>query len=173
MPYPRRINPYIWDNPLFKPLTDDSKLLYCYVLTHNQLNSLGVIKIEKSTLAEGLNWTLKRFQIALKACIKQNFILYDDQYSLLWFVNFFDHHWSRTIGDVMDWQDDEAVLPECSLKEQVIARTLKEAQQIVELYYPNPEFEKDHQLPVFVKGWLQELEHFSQQCSGSGHGTLS
>jgi hypothetical protein len=159
------VNPYLlWNGATFSAFSDDSKWVYCYVLIHSELTSLGAMCISLANLVQGLNWPLERFQKALNPCSEQNLVAYDESYSLLWIVNFFHHELVPSPQAMMEWQTDEDKLPECPLKEKIMTRALSEAKYVLEFYFQNNHFETDEQIPLFVSVWLQAFKaHVKKQ----------
>ncbi len=70
----RKIDPRIWNDEHFRPLSDSAKLLFLFLLTHPHLTALGAMRATPAGLADELRWSEKRICAALEEISTKPFI---------------------------------------------------------------------------------------------------
>ena len=77
------INPKMWDDPEFIPMTDQAKLLWCHLLTAYSGGVPGLIQGGVATFAEAMRYTTEVAKSSLCQLVEAGFIEYDVSRRLL------------------------------------------------------------------------------------------
>lgn len=122
----RKIDTRIHADQKYRQLSDEAKLLFLSVLTHENMTSLGAMKAYPVALAAELGWDLPKYERAFGECAKSGMLAGDTSSGLLWAVNFLRYNGPENPNVVGGWKKSIDRLPECALRDQVVsaARTV-------------------------------------------------
>ena len=118
----RKIDTRIWNDHKFNSLSDDAKLVFMLLLTHQHLTPIGAMRTTISGLASEMHWEINRFKAAFDEIIKLNMARFDEASSFLWLPNFLKFNRPESPNVVRSWEDLLDYLPECSLLDEMVAR---------------------------------------------------
>lgn len=88
----RKIETRLWHDEKVRAMTSDTKLLWLYMLTGPQSNSLGCYVISKATMADDLDWPLPKLERTFSELLAKNLIKYDEPTRLLFVINYLKHN---------------------------------------------------------------------------------
>ena len=116
----RKVSTSIWNDDKFRDLSHDAKLAFLFVITHPYMTPLGAIRATLPGLAAELRMESEAFaqafgEVFTKGMAKQ------DEGLLIWFPNFLKHNPPTSPNVVKSWVPAVRDLPECALKEELIA----------------------------------------------------
>jgi len=122
----RKIDTRIHADQKYRQLSDEAKLLFLSVLTHENMTSLGAMKAYPVAMAAELGWNLPKYEQAFGECAKAGMLAGDASSGLLWAVNFLRYNGPENPNVVGGWKKSIDRLPECALRDQVVsaARTI-------------------------------------------------
>lgn len=87
-----RIDVLLWTDPKFKCLSDDSKIIFLYMLTGPHKNILGFYFLPIPYGAYDLGWDNKRFDKGLHELLDKDLISYDFETSVVFIKNFLKYN---------------------------------------------------------------------------------
>lgn len=87
-----RIDVLLWTDPKFKSLSDDSKIIFLYMLTGPHKNILGFYFLPIPYGAYDLGWESKRFDKGLRELLDKGLISYDFETSVIFIKNFLKYN---------------------------------------------------------------------------------
>lgn len=73
----------VWTSPRFEVMTDDAKLLLCYVFSCEHSNSVGLYKLKQEYIVADLQWTAKRLAKPFTELVTNGWIDYDESTSVI------------------------------------------------------------------------------------------
>lgn len=124
------INTAIWQNPRFRVLPPECKLLYCYLLTNPDLSDLGTLPL---SALKALPHQFGLSEEYLSQCLQRldglGFALRKPMTGFLWLPDYFWHNPIRSLARMKPWEKIQASLEEGCLKPQVIQAALLAVQQ--------------------------------------------
>lgn len=129
----RKIDTRIWNDERFGRLSDDAKLVFLFLLTHPHMTSLGAMRATAPGLAAELNWLVERFQKAFGELVKtqansegqsddHTLVEFDDRACFIGLPNFLKYNGPESPNVVTSWAKSIDLLPECSLKKNLLKR---------------------------------------------------
>jgi len=116
----RKIDPRIWNDENFRILSDKSKLVFLFLLTHPHMTSLGAMRATPVGLAAELNWTEKDFRKAFGELFRKPFLKVDETASFLWIPKFIKYNQPESPNVLKSWEYALDYIPECDYKYQLI-----------------------------------------------------
>lgn len=116
----RKVDPKIWNDEKFRSLSDDSQLVFFYLLTHPHQTSLGAMRSSVPGLAAEKQWKLTRFARAFGEIQTKGMVRLDHRASLLWLPNFLKYNGPESPNVVKSWSQSLDLLPECQLKSNIV-----------------------------------------------------
>jgi hypothetical protein len=116
----RKIDPRIWNDEHFRPLSDPAKLLFLFLLTHPHLTSLGAMRANPKGLAAELDWTEKDFRKAFAELLRKPFLMVDESASYVGIPNFIKYNQPENPNVLKSWESALDYIPECENKWQLI-----------------------------------------------------
>lgn len=117
----RKIDPRIWNDAKFRDLPDAGKLVFFMLLTHPNMTALGAMRASLSGLAEELDWEPKAFREAFQEAISKGMVEHDPKACLIALPNFLRYNQPESPNVIKAWIGALDLLPECELKNRVIA----------------------------------------------------
>lgn len=118
----RKIDTRIWNDAKFRALSDDGKLVFLFVLTHPHLTSLGAMRATIKGLAHELGWNEKRFREGFGEGFRKALFQYDEKACFVALPNFLRYNGPESPNVVKSWSESLDLLPECSLKAELLQR---------------------------------------------------
>jgi len=116
----RKVDPRIWNDEKFRRLSDQAKLLFFFLLTHPHMTALGAMRASIPGLAAELQWNLRAFAKGFREVLSKGLAKHDVEASFLWIPNFLKYNPPESPNVVKSWSLSADLLPECSLKEQLL-----------------------------------------------------
>lgn len=116
----RKIDPRIWNDAKFRDLSDRGKLAFLFALTHPHMTAIGSMRATESGLAEELGWPLEAFREAFGEALSKGMAKHDRRASLLVLPNFLKYNAPESPNVVKAWASSLDMLPECTLKDELI-----------------------------------------------------
>lgn len=120
----RKIDPRIWNDAKFNALGDEGKLVFFMLLTHPSMTALGAMRATMPGLAAELGWNAEAFRQAFAEVCQQGMAEHNAGACFLWLPNFLSYNKPESPNVVRAWRGAVDLLPECSLKTQVILGAL-------------------------------------------------
>ena len=118
--YVHKYNFNVWNDFKYNHLSDNAKLVFVLLLTHQHLTPIGAMRATKSGLAAELHWDLEKFQACFSEIISLGMAKYDELASFLWLPNFLKYNRPESPNVVRSWDHLLDYLPECELKNILI-----------------------------------------------------
>ncbi|MER9755410.1 hypothetical protein NKJ46_18470 [Mesorhizobium sp. M0166] len=87
-----KISPKVWRSPRFRSQTDDSRLLYIYLLTCEHQSSAGCFRLPDAYAAENLNWPIERVQAARTPLVVCELVAHDPETFEYFIPRWFRHN---------------------------------------------------------------------------------
>jgi hypothetical protein len=112
----RKVSTVIWNDAKFRTLTDDSQLLFLFILTHPHMTSLGAMRTTIDGLAAEKSWKRERLLKAFNELANKGLVKYDERASCLLVPNFIKHNEPESPNVIKSWDKSLEMIPECSLK---------------------------------------------------------
>lgn len=119
----RKVDPRIWNDRKFSDLGDRAKLVFFMLLTHPNMTALGAMRSTTSGLAEELGWDAEAFREAFREVIAEGMAEHDQKACMIALPNFIRYNPPESPNVVKAWVGALDLLPECTLKTRVIARS--------------------------------------------------
>lgn len=116
----RKIDPRIWNDKKFRSLSDDGQLAFLFLLTHPHMTSLGAMRATLPGLAAEKRWSEKRFREAFQEVSAKGMAKHDEEASMVWLPKFIRYNGPESPNVLKAWVDALDLLPECTLKDEVI-----------------------------------------------------
>lgn len=88
----RKIETRLWHDEKVREMTSDTKLLWLYLLTGPQSNSLGCYVISKAAIADDLDWPLPKLERTFSELLAKRLVQYDTPTRLLFIINYLKHN---------------------------------------------------------------------------------
>jgi hypothetical protein len=118
----RKIDPRIWNDEKFRELSDKAKLVFLMLLTHPNMTAIGAMRGTVAGLAEELAWDLEAFRIAFRDVLAKGMAEHDQKACLIALPRFVKYNRPESPNVVVAWSGALDLLPECALKNHVVAR---------------------------------------------------
>lgn len=118
----RKIDPRIWNDLKFMNLSERAKLVFFFVLTSPQQTMLGAMRATPSGLTAELRMPLHDFSDAFLEIAEQGMLKFDERAAFIWLPNWFRYNRPESPSVVKAWPAAVALLPECSLKLELLQR---------------------------------------------------
>jgi len=119
----RKIDPRVWNDEKFRQLPDDAKLVFFMLLTHPHMTAIGAMRASLSGLAEELGWEAKAFREAFAKVCDKGMAEHDGKACLVALPNFLRYNSPESPNVIKAWVGSLDLLPECTLKSRVVARS--------------------------------------------------
>ena len=103
-------------------LSDDGKLLFLCLLTHPSLTVLGAMRGRPEVFGLELRWVAERVSTGFRELLRQGLVEYDETGGLVALPKFFHYNRPENPNVVKSWASAMDLLPECALKNTVVAR---------------------------------------------------
>lgn len=116
----RKIDTRTWNDQKFNELSDDAKLIFFLLMTHPYLTPLGAMRATIAGLASELGWSIEKFTQGFDECISKGMVKSDNAASFISLPNFLKYNKPESPNVVQSWQQYLDLLPECSLKNDLI-----------------------------------------------------
>ena len=116
----RKVDPRIWNDKKFRNLSDQGKLAFFFLLTHPHMTSIGAMRGTIAGLAEELGWDTEAFREAFREALSKGMAKHDPKACFIALPNFLKYNRPESPNVVKAWESALDLLPECSLKMQVI-----------------------------------------------------
>lgn len=119
----RKIDPRIWNDAKFRDLSDNGKLTFFMLLTHPNMTALGAMRATLPGLAEELGWKAEAFHRAFQEVTAKGMAEHDPKACFVGLPHFLKYNPPESPNVVKAWIGSLDLLPECELKNRVIARS--------------------------------------------------
>lgn len=119
----RKIDTRVWNDEKFCALSDRAKLVFFMLMTHPSMTSMGAMRGTTAGLAEELHWGTEAFMEAFQEVLSKGMAEYDPKACFIALPNFLKYNSPESPNVVKSWTAALDLLPECSLKTGVIARS--------------------------------------------------
>lgn len=116
----RKVDPKVWNDEKFSLLSDKSKLVFFFLLTHPHMTALGAMRASRRGLAAELRWSFTGFCKAYEELLSKGMVRHDDNASFLWLPNFLKYNGPESPNAVKSWAASLDLLPECNLKYELL-----------------------------------------------------
>ena len=127
----RKVQVDIWGDMKFRALTDDTQLLFLWILTHPHMTSLGAMPGNRMTLAgQRKRWKPERVSKAFQEALGKGLIKADEEACIIVAPNFIKHNKPQSPKVIAGWQTVLHTLPECP----VLVEYLTEVKALMEAY---------------------------------------
>ena len=130
----RKVDPRIWNDHKFRALSDNAKLCFFFLLTHPHMTSLGAMRATTSGLAEELGWSAEAFRKAFLEVLQKGMAEQDQEASLIALPNFIRYNPPESPNVVKAWLGSLDFIPECPLRNRVIARAKDFSEGLTEAF---------------------------------------
>lgn len=117
----RKIDVKIWNDGKFTSLSDSGKLVFLMLLTHPNMTQLGAMRASIAGLAEELGWEARRFGRAFDESKSAGMVEHDARACLIYLPNFIKYNRPESPNVVKAWVKASLLLPECALRERILA----------------------------------------------------
>ncbi len=119
----RQVQTSIWDDDEFLELSTRARLRFLHLLTSPEMTLVGACRMSLPQLAANLRWTAEEARQALTEASEM--VRLDERKFLLWLPRFFDFDKPSSSKTVGGWTKAVAMLPEASLKLEIIQSLLE------------------------------------------------
>ncbi len=126
----RKVDPRIWNDAKFRSLSDSSKLIFFFLLTHPHMTAIGAMRSSAPGLAAEIGWSTEAFAEAFHEVTRKGMAEHDEKASLIWLPNFVRYNPPESPNVVKAWASALEMLPECSLLNRVVAGSVAFAQSL-------------------------------------------
>jgi hypothetical protein len=116
----RKIDPRIWNDQDFRPLSDSAKLVFLFLLTHPHLTAIGAMRGTAVGLASELGWSEKDFRKAFAELLRKPFLKVCETASYIGIPNFIKYNQPENPNVLKSWESALDYIPECDFKWQLI-----------------------------------------------------
>ncbi len=159
----RKIACQMWNDERFRSLSDSAKLVFVFMLTHQNLTSIGAMRATIPGMAAELGWSIEGYREAFQECSAKGMVKYDERASFVALLNFLKHNPPENPNVVKSWASQLELIPECSLKVEFLQRAASFVKELGEGFakalpkefsqpfpkgMPNPEPEPEPELQV-------------------------
>lgn len=118
----RKIACQMWNDEKFRMLSDSGKLCFVFVLTHQNMTSIGAMRATIPGLAAELGWTAEAFREAFQEALSKGMAKHDETASLIALPQFLRHNPPESPNVVKSWESQLELLPECRLQVEYLQR---------------------------------------------------
>ena len=123
-----------WNDPAFKKLSDDAKLVCLHAESNPHSNPIGVYQATIEGLAVHLGWTAERYRKAFKEA--SSFLAYDEEYWVVCLLDFMEVNQPSNPNVLVYWLGGFEILPESPLTllrlKEIWAATAKRGESFIE-----------------------------------------
>ena len=112
----RKVSTVIQNDEKFRKLTDDAKLIFYTVLTHQHMTSVGAMRMTIAGLADELGWKHERVWVTVAERFPNGMLRYDKKSSTILLPNFMKHNAPDNQNAVKAWVHAIEMIPEGKLK---------------------------------------------------------
>jgi hypothetical protein len=119
----RKIDTKIWNDENFQAFSDDSKLLFLFLLTHPHMTAIGAMRATLAGLAAELGWSLKRLRAAIQPLLSKGMVELNEQACYLALPKFLRYNEPEGPNSVTKaWPQALSLIPECPEKATLLTR---------------------------------------------------
>lgn len=87
----RRVNPQVWNDEKFLALSNDAKLVWTYLLTCPEANSIGLYNVNLGEVAKKLHFKLETIMTMISDFGELGMAFFDEPISLIWLPKWIFH----------------------------------------------------------------------------------
>ena len=120
----RKVSSLIWNDAKFSSLTDDGQLLFLMMLTHPHMTSIGAMRTTIDGIAAEKKWIRERVSKGFVELSLKGLIKFNDGACCLTLPQFIKHNPPENPNVVKSWAKAIELIPECSLKDELIQRLI-------------------------------------------------
>ncbi len=139
----RKVDVQLWNDGKFSSLSDAGKLLFLFILTHPHMTAIGAMRATIPGIAAELGWGEKKMESILSKDFRKTFerLSRDDSEGIpdggwamlemrekscfVWLPKFLKYNQPESPNVVRGWVKSIDLLPECSLKVELIKQVIK------------------------------------------------
>lgn len=118
----RKVDPRVWNDEKFSTLSERSKLVFLFVLTHPHMTSLGAMRATIPGMAAELQMDLKAFREAFGEVFRKALVEHDEIASYVGLPNFLKYNGPESPNVVKSWTSALDLIPECRHKYMLMQR---------------------------------------------------
>jgi hypothetical protein len=159
----RKIDVRVWNDAKFRGMSDRGKLAFFFMLTHPNMTSLGAMRATINGLSAEIGWGEKAFREAFQESSERGMCIVDETACFLWLPNFLKYNGPESPNVVRSWADCIDLLPECTLKDQLLFRVKGFTEGLSEAFtkalpeafaksMPNQEHEQEQEQEQDIRG---------------------
>ena len=132
MAHYRKIDPRMWNDEKFRTLSTEGKLAFVLLLTHPHMTALGAMRATIPGLAAELGG--KGFAEAFREVFAKGLAKHDEKASCVYLPRFLKYNKPESPNVVKAWAHSIDLIPECSLKGQLIQEVKGYAEALPEAF---------------------------------------
>jgi len=118
----RKVSILIWNDEKFRKLSDDSKLLFIFLLTHPHMTSIGGMRATQAGIGSELGWDARRTSKAFAEPLAKGMAWIDESASCLILPNFIKHNPPENPNVITSWIAMFEQIPECEIRTRLFQR---------------------------------------------------
>ncbi len=115
----RKVSILIWNDQKFREFSDDSKLLFLFLVTHPFMTSIGGMRATWPGLGVELGWEPERTAKAFSEPFEKGMVWIDESASCLILPNFIKHNPPENPNVITSWGAMFEQIPECEIRRQL------------------------------------------------------
>jgi len=128
----RKIDPRMWNDEKFRTLSTEGKLAFVLLLTHPHMTALGAMRATIPGLAAELGG--KGFAEAFREVFAKGLAKHDEKASCVYLPRFLKYNKPESPNVVKAWAHSIDLIPECSLKGELIQEVKGYAEALPEAF---------------------------------------
>ena len=132
MAHYRKIDPRMWNDEKFRTLSTEGKLAFVLLLTHPHMTALGAMRATIPGLAAELGG--KGFAEAFREVFAKGLAKHDEKASCVYLPRFLKYNKPESPNVVKAWAHSIDLIPECSLKGELIQEVKGYAEALPEAF---------------------------------------
>ncbi len=117
----RKISPRLWNDPVFRNLSESARAVFFLLLTHPHTSAVGTLRAFPAGLAPELGWGVRRFNRALNELQEQDLVRCDARWGLIRVVGFMRDNLPESPNVLRSWAGALEDCPLCALRDEVLA----------------------------------------------------
>lgn len=130
----RRIDTRIHNDENFRALSDDGKLLFFTLLTHQHMTSVGAMRATIAGLAAEQGWRVPKYRKAFREAFAKGMVEVDEKACYVGLPNFLKYNPPESPNVVKSWAGILDLIPECALKVALYQRVKALAEGLGEAF---------------------------------------
>ena len=112
----RKVHTAMWNEPLFSSLSNEAKLAFFYIITHQNMTAIGAMRGTVSGIASELKVKVK----SVNELVDCHFIYADEDHATIYVRGFIKWQEPQSVNCVKAWADSRKWIPEGPLKRHAL-----------------------------------------------------